>query len=107
LINAESECPNKAYSFNEPDHAQQAHMSPAVAAAEWKKYIQPYAGKVQLVSPAVTNGPAPMGIAWLDNFFKACQGCRVDAVAIHIYDSATNIQYFKNYITAGTYTFSS
>jgi hypothetical protein len=42
-----------------------------------------------------------MGLAWLDSFFAACSGCQIDAVAIHIYDSATNIAYFKNYISAG------
>jgi hypothetical protein len=88
-------------SFNEPDLGAQANLSPAAAASAWKTYIQPYAGRVKLVSPAVTNGAAPMGLTWLDNFFSACSGCTIDAVAIHIYDSATNIDYFKNYITGG------
>jgi hypothetical protein len=57
--------------------------------------------RAKLVSPAVTNGAAPMGLAWLDSFFAACSGCQIDAVAIHIYDSATNIAYFKNYISSG------
>jgi hypothetical protein len=48
----------------------------------------------------VTNAAAPNGLAWLDSFFKACTGCTVDAVAIHIYDSATNVAYFKNYISS-------
>jgi hypothetical protein len=77
-------------------------MSPQAAAAAWKANIQPYGKRAKLVSPAVTNGAAPMGLAWLDSFFAACTGCQIDAVAIHIYDSATNIAYFKNYISAGT-----
>jgi hypothetical protein len=76
-------------------------MSPQQAAAAWKQYIQPYGGRARLVSPAVTNGPAPMGLAWLDSFFSACSDCQVDAVAIHIYDSATNIPYFQDYISSG------
>jgi hypothetical protein len=76
-------------------------MSPQAAADAWKQYMQPFAGKAKLVSPAITNGGAPAGEAWLDAFFAACHGCTVDAVAIHIYDSATNEAYFKSYIPAG------
>jgi hypothetical protein len=59
-----------------------------------------YAGKALLVSPAVTNGdPAQgYGTGWLDAFFAECSGCTIDAIAIHIYDSATNEAYFKSYI---------
>lgn len=52
--------------------------------------MNPYAGRVRLVSPAPTNGPADklMGDAWLDAFFKSCNGgCHVDDIAIHIYDA--------------------
>lgn len=64
-------------------------------------YMQPFKGQATLVGPAITNGGPPMGTAWLDQFFSACNslGCSVDAVAIHIYDSATNAGYYKNYIT--------
>jgi hypothetical protein len=74
--------------------------------AHWLRWhltcIAQYAGKLKLVSPAATNGPAPVGLAWLDTFFAACTDCTVDAVAIHIYDSATNIAYFQSYISSGT-----
>ena len=40
-----------------------------------------------------------MGTAWLDSFLAACTGCTIDCIAIHIYDSATNIGYFENYIS--------
>ena len=39
-----------------------------------------------------------MGLAWLKEFWSACSDCHVDFVPIHWYDSATNVQYFKNYI---------
>jgi hypothetical protein len=39
-----------------------------------------------------------MGTGWLDSFLAACTGCTIDAIAIHVYDSATNIPYFQTYI---------
>ena len=86
--------------FNEPDLGSQANLSPAAAAAAWKQYMEPFHGKAKLVSPAVTNGAPPaMGTGWLDSFLAACTGCHIDAIAIHIYDSATNTAYFQNYIS--------
>jgi hypothetical protein len=84
--------------FNEPDLSEQANMSPDRAAAAWRKHIQPFAGKVKLVSPAITNGGPPLGHDWMDRFLMACSDCTIDAIAIHIYDSATNVAYFKSYI---------
>jgi len=85
--------------FNEPDLGAQSNLSPQAAAAAYKQFIQPLAGKAKLCSPAITNGGAPMGTAWLDNFLNECTGCQIDCIAIHIYDSATNVQYYKDYIT--------
>lgn len=83
--------------FNEPDISSQANISPQEAVAAWKTHMQPFAGKAKLCSPAVSNGPN--GQPWLDQFMKLCNGCTVDCIAFHIYDSATNIAYFKQYIT--------
>ncbi|EIN03961.1 hypothetical protein PUNSTDRAFT_77194 [Punctularia strigosozonata HHB-11173 SS5] len=85
--------------FNEPDLSSQSNLSPSAAAAAWKTYMEPFAGKAKLVSPAITNGAAPMGTAWLDDFLSACSGCTIDAIAIHIYDAASNTAYFQNYIS--------
>ncbi|KAI9771733.1 MAG: hypothetical protein M1839_002747 [Geoglossum umbratile] len=85
-------------SFNEPDHTGQANLSPSDAAAGYKTWMQPYAGKAKLGAPAVTNGGAPMGLTWLKSFLSACSGCTIDFVPIHWYDSASNVAYFKNYI---------
>ena len=90
---------NDVSSFNEPDLSSQSNLSPAAAATAWRQYMQPFAGKAKLCSPAITNGGAPMGTAWLDAFMAACTQCTIDCVAFHIYDSATNVAYFKNYIT--------
>jgi hypothetical protein len=84
--------------FNEPDLSAQSNIDPATAAAGWKKLMEPLACKARLVSPAVTNGGSPGGLTWLSNFFTACSGCTVDVVAIHWYDSATNVAYFKQHV---------
>lgn len=84
--------------FNEPDLAAQSNLLPATAAAVYKQYMQPYAGQAKLGSPAVTNGGPPSGLTWLSQFMGNCTGCTVDFVAIHWYDSATNIAYFQNYV---------
>ncbi|KAH8923809.1 glycoside hydrolase family 128 protein [Atractiella rhizophila] len=86
--------------FNEPDLNTQANMSPTQAAKSYKKYFNPYKQQIKLVSPAITNGAPPaMGTGWMDEFLSLCKGCHIDAIAVHIYDSATNIAYFKAYLT--------
>jgi hypothetical protein len=78
--------------FNEPNFRSQANMTPAQAAAAWPGLEQVAANKgLKLVSPAVnwcgdcvdgvTNDP----VDWLDKFFAACPGCKVDYIAIHSY----------------------
>ncbi|KAI9742415.1 MAG: hypothetical protein M1818_003949 [Claussenomyces sp. TS43310] len=84
--------------FNEPDLSSQCNIAASDAAAGWKQYMEPYAGKAKLVSPAVTNGGSPLGLDYLSSFISACNGCSIDAVAIHWYDSATNIDYFKSHV---------
>lgn len=75
-------------------------MSPEVAAEAYKTYVNPFAGKAKLIAPAITNGGAPMGTDWLDRFLAACgTDCHIDGFAFHIYDSASNTDYFKTYIS--------
>lgn len=85
--------------FNEPDHHEQANISPAVAAEGYMTHMQPFAGKARLGAPGVTNGGGNMGLTWLSEFISACDGCTIDFFPIHWYDSAENIQYFKDHIT--------
>ncbi|KAK4053983.1 hypothetical protein OIO90_003628 [Microbotryomycetes sp. JL221] len=83
--------------FNEPDLAEQAHMTIEQAVKVWREEIEPIGKEfpdVKLISPAVTNGGAPMGVRWLKSFVDACAGCRIDGVALHWYDSASNTAYF-------------
>lgn len=78
--------------FNEPNFISQANMTPAQAAAAWPGLEAIAASKgLKLVGPAVnwcgdcvdgvTNDP----VDWLDKFFAACPGCKVDYIAIHSY----------------------
>jgi len=78
--------------FNEPNFKSQANLTPAQAASMWPNLEKIAADKgLQLVSPAVnwcgdcvdgvTNDP----VDWLDKFFVACPGCKVDYIAIHSY----------------------
>ncbi len=76
--------------FNEPNFGEQANLSAAEAAALWPELEElAEARDLALVSPAVNfcggncQDTDPFG--YLDDFFAACTGCRVDAIAIHIY----------------------
>jgi prepilin-type processing-associated H-X9-DG protein len=83
--------------FNEPDHTGQANIGFADAASAYLQYMQPYAGKVKLGSPAVTNGGSPMGLAWLESFLGSCTTCTVDFIAIHWYNGG-DASAFKEYV---------
>jgi hypothetical protein len=52
--------------FNEPDHAEQANLSPEAACSAWKEYMNPIASShpdVTIIGPSVTNAGAPgMGL---------------------------------------------
>lgn len=73
-----------------------------VTIAVYQQWIQPlltkYGPGLKLGAPAVTNGPAPMGLDYLKRFIAGCSGCKIDFVAIHWYDSAQNVDYFKKHI---------
>ncbi|KAK4613403.1 hypothetical protein CLAFUW4_09353 [Fulvia fulva] len=91
------------FSFNEPDLTAQANMDAATAAEAYKQYMNPFNGQAKLCAPSVTNGPDPMGLSWLSNFLAACDGgCKIDCINIHWYDSATNIDYFKEHLENAT-----
>lgn len=86
-------------SFNEPDLAAQSNISPSDAAAGYITYMQPHASSAKLGSPAVTNGGSPMGLTWLGEFLSDCSTCTIDFVPIHWYSSASDVDYFKSYVT--------
>jgi len=80
------------FSFNEPDHAAQANLSPEQAAASHIELMNPFQGKALIGAPSITNsGASNQGIAWLQRWWDACGGkCAVDFVNIHIYGYDTN-----------------
>lgn len=79
--------------FNEPDQPSQANMNPEEAAIFYRQYITPYADRATLVTPAVTNGGAPMGLTYMSNFLNACTDCKASVMAIHWYGD--NVAQFK------------
>jgi hypothetical protein len=94
--------------FNEPNFGEQANLSASQAAALWPNVQQiADARNLLLVSPAVNfcggncQDTDPFG--YLDDFFAACTGCRVDAVAFHIYvgcnqSGANKAQWLINHV---------
>ncbi|KAI2631933.1 glycoside hydrolase family 128 protein [Hypoxylon sp. NC1633] len=74
-------------SFNEPDIGTQANLSPDVAAAGHIQYMNKYAGKARISSPAISSSESPnQGVDWLNKFFAACDGkCQVDFCTAHWY----------------------
>lgn len=56
-------------------------MDPQFAAFLWKKYYHPLREQgIRIGSPAVTSSEA--GRAWLRQFLTACDGCKVDFLAV-------------------------
>jgi len=81
---------------NEPNQSGQSNMSPQHGADLWQKYLNPLKDQGYfLVSPACTN--APSGKEWIKNFLDSCDGCHVDAIALHWY--GTDAQDLIDYVT--------
>lgn len=93
--------------FNEPNFASQANLTPQQAAARWPE-IERIADEfdLKIVGPSVNYSAGDVDIpgtddngdpyAYIDAFLQACQGCRVDAIALHSYTAAP--QYFIEYV---------
>lgn len=82
--------------FNEPDLAEQSNISAPKAAKRWAYRWVPFAGRTgaKLVSPAITNGPYPMGVSWMKRFLKDCRASdsQVDAVAVRLPTVSSSIR---------------
>jgi hypothetical protein len=85
--------------FNEPDLSSQSNIDYETAAQGFMDNVQQFAGKARLGAPAVTNGGAPMGLTYMQNFLGACKtkGCTIDFVCIHWYNGGTADD-FKTYV---------
>jgi hypothetical protein len=87
--------------FNEPDHSEQANMTPTQALDLWP---QLQATGLRLGSPAVASGGANAG-GWLDQFISGARqrGYRVDFIALHWYGGdfgAAAVGQLKSYLQA-------
>lgn len=75
--------------YNEPNFHSQANLSPAEAAALWPEIEQQSHGR-PLVSPAAAPCKTVSkcigdSFEWFDEFFRCCNGCRIDYIATHAY----------------------
>jgi len=87
--------------FNEPDHGEQANLTPGQALDLWP---QLQATGLRLGSPAVASGGATAG-GWLDQFISGARsrGYRVDFIALHWYGgdfSAAAVGQLRSYLQA-------
>ena len=80
--------------FNEPDltYSGSSNILPAVAAAGYKTYMEPFAGSVRIGLPNVlwnndgsSSGGAYDSRTWTNYFIGNCTGCHFDFAAIHWY----------------------
>jgi hypothetical protein len=85
--------------FNEPNFIGQSNLTPTQAAADWPM-VQAHAqaAGIPIVSPAVNFCGSSMNASqcsdpqvtdpytYLKDFFQACAGCEVDAIAVHWYN---------------------
>lgn len=87
-------------SFNEPDlcYPGSACMSINQSVTAYKKAMQPFAGKVRLGAPAVTDGVSPSGLTYLRDFMGNCTGCTVDFINIHWYNNVYAFSYLQYYV---------
>ena len=72
--------------FNEPNHKDQANMTPQECADAWPLLEQNSHG-AKLVSPTTAGAH----INWYATFFSLCKGCRIDFIAAHLYNCDANV----------------
>lgn len=53
--------------------------------------MQPYAGTVQLGTPAVTNGGGQTGLTYLENFVGKCTTCTFNFINVHFYSQRSEV----------------
>lgn len=89
--------------FNEPDgccwECGNSCMNVTLAVSAYQQWVQPWAGKVRLGAPAVTNSiTTGMGVDYLEQFVKSCKRCTIDFIPIHWYGSVLDPGSFKTYV---------
>ncbi|KAL6715790.1 hypothetical protein ACLMJK_006751 [Lecanora helva] len=61
-----------------------SNLTAAEAATMHQKYMQPYAGTVQLGTPSITN-EGEVGLAYLESFVTSCTSCTFNFVDVRFY----------------------
>ncbi|ETI20818.1 hypothetical protein G647_07160 [Cladophialophora carrionii CBS 160.54] len=90
------------FGFNEPDanfDGQSANMPVAQSIQGYATFMEPFAGRVRIGCPAVTNTGG--GIAYLEQFLgnASLHGLTLDFINLHWYASPYNIDYFREFVT--------
>lgn len=78
--------------FNEPNFPNQADLTPSEAAARWPQ-LEELAREnniTTIVSPQMNWHWSKDPIEWLQEFFAACDGCKVDAIGLHVFACYAN-----------------
>ena len=95
--------PNVKYilGFNEPNFKDQANMTPLQAAEAWPSFqaiaeshnLKTVGPAVNYCGDCVTEGGVTYNnpFKYLDDFFTACIGCKVDYIGLHWYGSGNSI----------------
>ncbi|XP_045173426.2 uncharacterized protein LOC123534984 [Mercenaria mercenaria] len=88
--------------FNEPNFHSQSNLTAAQAVTHWRE-IEKHSHGRPLVSPAAAPCSTQSkcygnSFDWFDEFFRLCQGCRVDYLATHAYHchGDTTMAYLRN-----------
>ncbi|KDN63025.1 hypothetical protein CSUB01_11247 [Colletotrichum sublineola] len=78
-------------SFNECDRPDQCNLDAASAAAAHVEFVNRYAGRVKIGSPAISNSAvAGQGLSWLQLWVWTCDslGCEYDFCVAHWYGNS-------------------
>ena len=91
------------FGFNEPDASFggfSSNMNVSQSIKGYQNFMQPFAGRVKIGAPAVTN--AGGGLTYLSQFLgnasRQNANLTVDFINIHWYASPYNIAYFESYL---------
>lgn len=95
-----SEGADAILSFNEPDgcYPGSACMTVNQSVAGYKSFMQPFAGRVRLGAPAITNGGPPSSLTYLAEFLGNCTGCTIDFICLHWYSNVYAFSYLQYYV---------
>ncbi|KAK5110820.1 hypothetical protein LTR62_005531 [Meristemomyces frigidus] len=87
-------------SFNEPDACGDgsACMTVNQSVVGHRKYMEPFAGRIRIGAPAVTNGGPPSSLTYLSEFMGNCTDCTIDFIPIHWYSCVYCFSYLQYYV---------